>query len=190
MNVGEIRLVDDSIGRLIKLTDTTAIFLCLSFPYFRSMRLSDADKCKKLSASLGDFQQLLDLPANNAWTLTAWRGELKRLTQAAIEEYEDSLEDLDDDGETSFARMDLLLKKIIKQQIDESDWLTDPVGQEKVIQYSINYLDVTPDLIYKFVKDTDRHRWQSIKKASATAHLMIDVYQSAKLKLKNSLSDY
>ena len=189
MNVGEIRLVDGSIGRIIKLTDSTAIIICLNFPYFRSMRLVDAAQCKKLAASLDDFQTILDLPANNVWTLSAWQSEMRRIVQAVIDEYEDRLYDLDEE-EAATARMDSILKAIIKQQIEESDWISDSLGQEKIIQYSINYLDVTPDLVNKFVAEKDRHRWQSIKKASATAHLMVDVYQATKSKLKNSLSDY
>jgi len=185
VNVGEIRMVDDTIGKIISITANSVIFVCLKFPYFRSMRPDDASKFKRLGATLEDFQSMLDLPSSNTWTLAAWKAEINRITDLVIEDYQDQEDDFDEDSSTA----DNILKNIIKTHVLDSDWTNDSQGQEKIIQYSINYLDVSPTLIMRFVGADNSHRWQAVRKGSAVAHLMLDIYKNTKKKLSNSLSE-
>lgn len=189
MNIGEIRLVDGAIGRAIKITDTSVIFICMTFPHFRSVRLHDAEKFRKLAPSLDELQMILNVGSGNSWSLTSWKNEINSLSEIVLDEFDDWLESGDNDEFVLNKTSDEALKQIIITSIKDSDWVNDSTAQEKLIQYSIYYLDVLPELINKFIPSGHSHRWQSVRKASAQAHLFTDLYMSIKPKLKNRYRD-
>ncbi len=106
------------------------------------------------------------------WTASNWRKEVKQMAALlfddVMEQVEDELPNYDDIED---------LDEQLIELVTDSDWYADQAGRLAVLEFASSRYEVMPSDILKHVRLSDKHRWQSVQKATCLAYMIEDVRQ-------------
>lgn len=186
--VGNIIVVDaGTIGRVLKVDGSSVVIHALDFPYFRVIPTTTFDLTTiKIAETMNKALQQLVLPTlSKDWSIESWENEVDDL----VEYVRDDLEEEHDNINTENKAIQAYIWRKAKAYVKDSEWVSDPTGQEKCIKFSVQYLSVTPEMISAFLDEKQKHIWTAVRKASAMAHLVNDVYEQLMAELQEDYDD-
>lgn len=178
VKVGELYIVEqNTLGKVSKVGDGKAVVVCLDFPYFRLVNVSEfVTSSIKVENNVSSAITNLVLPnLNNEFNLKTWKTELENIVEYVLDDIET---EFDEDVSEENAELLRFIRKQAKIYLLDSAWLREKKGQERCIEYAVNYLDVLPDDILRHLSDKNRHNWESVRKATALANFMKDIETS------------
>ena len=186
--IGTVVVVDaETIGRVMK-TDTDEVVVhCLSFPFFRVIKANNYDVATiKIADSEQKALQQLVLPTlSKDWSLEAWEAEIDDIVEYVLDDLRDEFDDPDPKRKV----VKVYLRGRVRYYAKQSEWYTEPEGQEKCVKYSVNYLEVSSDDIVNETPEKERHVWTAIRRASALVHLTKDIYEAVLESLDDDFDD-
>lgn len=186
--VGNIIVVDAStIARVMKIDANQIVIHALDFPFFRVVAMDnyDVSTIKIADNTQKALTQLVFPSLTKDWSLEAWEAEIDDIVEYILDDLQDDF----DDPNPSRKVVQVYLRSKARKYAQQSDWYTEPEGQEKCIKYSVHYLEVTPTSILNETPENERHIWTSIRRASALVHLSKDIYEAVLESLENDIDD-